>query len=264
MFPQPSPQPDAARLFDKHTIDTPEQLQLDYAVAGIGSRFLALLIDSLIQFAVVILVSIGFAVLAPAMRTAFAGLSGNWFVAAVIAFYFLLYYGYYAIFEILWNGQTPGKRIIHIRVVKDSGRPLTATETIGRNLMRIVDSLPGFYAIGVLAAVLNKRNKRLGDMIAGSLVVRESSLKDLKPIWQATRTETTPLVGGNMLSVDDLALIDAFLNRRHELAPEVRSRMAIQIFNQVRSRLPETIQPGPSVEAMLESLAWERRAAGQG
>ena len=121
-----------------------------------------------------------------------------------------------------------------------------------------------YYRVAQEGGPVSNAGVRLGDMIAGSLVVRESSLKDLKPIWQATRTETTPLVGGNMLSVDDLALIDAFLNRRHELAPEVRSRMAIQIFNQVRSRLPETIQPGPSVEAMLESLAWERRAAGQG
>jgi uncharacterized RDD family membrane protein YckC len=260
MFPQPSPQPDAARLFDKHTIDTPEQLQLDFAVAGIGSRFLAVLIDSLIQGVATLLVGLGLAVLAPLLR---AQVGGTWFAGGMLAFFFLLYYGYYAFFEIIWNGQTPGKRIIHIRVVKDSGRPLTATETIGRNLMRIVDQLPGFYAIGILVAVLNSRNKRLGDLVAGSLVVRESSLTDLKPIWQAAHAGSTSMIGANMLSVDDLALIDAFLNRRHELAPEVRSRMAMQIFNQVRPRLPEMIQPGSSVEAMLESLAWERRSAGQ-
>src|SRR5579863_6768260 len=181
MFPQTSPQPDAARLFDKHTIDTPEQLQLDFAVAGIGSRFLALLIDSLIETLVVIVVAILIPVL---VQGGIRGISPVWLAAGFLVFFFLIYFGYYAIFEIVWNGQTPGKRIIGIRVVKDSGRPLTATETIGRNLLRIVDSLPGFYAIGILVAVLNSRNKRLGDLVAGSLVVRESSLTSIKPVWQ--------------------------------------------------------------------------------
>src|SRR5580704_4410596 len=115
MFPQPSPQPDAARLFDKHTIDTPEQLQLDFAVAGIGSRFLALLIDSLIQGAVVFLIFIGLFFMTTVLRAGgIAGFAGPWVAAGILAFFFLLYFGYYAIFEIVWNGQTPGKRIIQI------------------------------------------------------------------------------------------------------------------------------------------------------
>ncbi len=175
---------------------------------------------------------------------AFRGLPSVWLLAAASAVFFLVFFGYFAIFEILWNGQTPGKRAIGIRVVKDSGRPLTAAESIGRNLMRIVDQLPGFYAIGIVAAVLNSRNKRLGDLVAGSMVVRESSLASIKPIWQTTRTKAGPLLGGNALSVEDLALVDAFLNRRTELAPDVRSRMAAQILNQLRSKLPSITDPG--------------------
>jgi uncharacterized RDD family membrane protein YckC len=100
--------------------------------------------------------------------------------------FFFLYFGYFALFEIIWNGQTPGKRKAGIRVIKDSGRPLTPAESIARNLMRIADWLPVFYAVGMLFTILTKENKRLGDLIAGSLVVRESSFTDLKPAWQTS------------------------------------------------------------------------------
>jgi len=249
-------------LFDKHTIETPEQLRLDFAVAGIGSRFLALAIDSLIQIGVVVLIFIILAAFNSVFAFAIRGQSSVWLLAATSVLFFLLFFGYFAIFEILWNGQTPGKRLIGIRVVKDSGRPLTAAESIGRNLLRILDQLPGFYAIGMAVALLNSRNKRLGDLIAGSMVVRESSLAAIKPVWQTTRTETGPRLGGNALSIEDLALVDAFLNRRNELAPDVRSRMAAQILNQLRPKLPFNADTGLPTESVLESLAWERRSAG--
>ena len=101
-----------------------------------------------------------------------------------MAVLFALYYGYFAAFEILWNGQTPGKRAAGIRVIKESGRPLSAAETIGRNLLRIVDQLPGFYAIGIVTSLLNAQNKRFGDFVAGSIVVRESSLSAMRPSWR--------------------------------------------------------------------------------
>src|SRR5579863_385706 len=254
MLPQPDP---ATVLFDKHTIETPEQLRLDFAVAGIGSRFLALAIDTLIQIAIMIASLIVIGVLGLRWQPSV------WVIASASAGFFLLFYGYFAFFEILWNGQTPGKRAIGIRVVKDSGRPLTAAESIGRNLLRTVDQLPAFYAVGMASALLTSGNKRLGDLVAGSMVVRESSLAAVKPIWQATRTGNDAVLGGNALSVEDLALIDAFLNRRNELDPEVRSRMAWQILNQLSLKLHlSPPAPGSSTESMLESLAWERRSAG--
>jgi uncharacterized RDD family membrane protein YckC len=254
MHPQPDP---ATVLFDKHTIETPEQLRLDFAVAGIGSRFLALVIDTLIQIAVLIGSLIVIGIVGARWQPSV------WVIAFASAGFFLLFYGYFAFFEILWNGQTPGKRAIGIRVVKDSGRPLTAAESIGRNLLRTVDQLPAFYAVGMASALLTSGNKRLGDLVVGSLVVRESSLAAVKPIWQATRTGNDAVLGGNALSVEDLALIDAFLNRRDELDPEVRSRMAWQILSQLslKLHLPPPV-PGSSTESMLESLAWERRSAG--
>jgi uncharacterized RDD family membrane protein YckC len=245
---------------DQHTIETPEQMSLDLPMAGIGSRFLAIAVDTLIQFGVglIALIVVGF--LIPNIQR-----SSVWLVAGLLIVVFLLMYGYFTIFEIIWNGQTPGKRIAGIRVIKDSGRPLTAAETIGRNLLRIVDQLPGFYAIGVLVALLNAKNKRIGDFIAGSIVVREASLSELKPVWQtpdAAAARSTPPLGGAKLSIEDLSLIDTFLSRRHNLAPEVRSRMAHQILDRVKPKLLLRDDDNSSAESILESLAYERRSGG--
>jgi uncharacterized RDD family membrane protein YckC len=249
---------------DQHTIETPEQMSLDLPMAGIGSRFLAVAVDTLIQVGVglVALLVTGFL----GFLGALSGLGGSsiWLVAAFGIAVFLLMFGYFAIFEIIWNGQTPGKRIAGIRVVKDSGRPLTPSETIGRNLLRIVDQLPAFYAIGVLVALLNAQNKRLGDFIAGSIVIREASLSELKPVWQTAGAAPPPLVplGAARLSIEDLGLIDTFLNRRHNLTPDVRSRMAHQILNRLNPKLSLRDDDNSSAESILESLAYERRSAG--
>lgn len=250
---------------ETHTVDTPEQTRLRFAVAGIGSRFLAMAIDTLIQIALALLLIIIAVV---------AGLSGVWrflpggelwHVAILIAVFFSIYYGYFAIFEILWSGQTPGKRAIGLRVVKDSGRPLTAAETIGRNLMRIVDQMPGMYGVGVIVVLLNSQNKRLGDFIAGSVAIREASLAQVRPIWHTSQTSNAPAhvpLGADRLTPEELALIDTFLNRRYDLAPDVRSRMAGEIMRRIGGRLSHAPQADMSVETILEAVAVERRSTG--
>ncbi len=167
--------------------------------------------------------------------------------------------------KIIWNGQTPGKRKAGIRVIKDSGRPLTPAESIARNLMRIVDWLPAFYAVGIVSALLTRENKRLGDLIAGSLVVRESSFADLKPAWQTAQAPAGPAqpsLGADRLSPDECALIDSFLTRRLDLAPDVRFRMADQIFRRLKSKLTLPPENTLSIEKVLETLAYERRVTG--
>jgi uncharacterized RDD family membrane protein YckC len=190
-------------------------------------------------------------------------LSGQWIAGLLIGFVFLLQFGYFILFEILWSGQTPGKRLVHIRVVKDSGRPLSVTETIGRNLMRIVDQLPVFYAVGILSTLLTEQNKRLGDLVTGAIVIREGSLAAMRPVWHSEPAAgTVPTAGLQQLSADDLALIDAFLGRRHQLPGQVRSRMASEILDRLRPRLSIQVEAGKSAESVLEALAYERRAAG--
>jgi uncharacterized RDD family membrane protein YckC len=266
MLPQqPNPFPS---LSDKHTIETPEQMPIEFTVAGIGSRFLALAIDTLIQLGIGLLLFILVAVLGVTGTKLGFRTHGLWLLAILGALVFLLTFGYFAAFEILWSGQTPGKRLIGIRVVKDSGRPLTPSETIGRNLLRIIDQMPAFfYAVGVIVALFNKQNKRIGDFIAGSIVVRESSMKDIKPIWQTSQSATEQPQGAARLStaaltVEELALIDTFLQRRHDLSPDVRSRMAGQILNQLKPKLAPEAAGRLSTESLLEALAYERRSMG--
>src|SRR5215831_15124125 len=207
---------------EKLTIETPEQTSLDFAIAGVGSRFLALALDTLIQMLVGFIVGLGGGMVVAAL-TAAAPKSAIWGMAILVLFFFLLYFGYYAFFEIIWNGQTPGKRRVGIRVIKDDGRPLTPAESIGRNLMRIVDWLPAFYGVGILCAFFTKGNKRLGDLVVGSLVVRETSLAELKPIWQTAPAQEsrlpkgTGLLGAERLTSQEAALIESFLSRRSSL-----------------------------------------------
>src|SRR5580704_5977833 len=253
-------------LSDKLTIETPEQMPLEFAVAGIGSRFLAVAVDSLIQVGIGLGVLILLGILGVTSRWMGLRNAGVWLMAALGFCVFALMFGYFAIFEIIWNGQTPGKRVVGIRAVKETGRPLTPSESIGRNLLRIVDQLPAFYAIGMLVALLNAKNKRLGDFIAGSVVVRESSMKEIKPIWHTAQSVAEAPAGGvrvstAALSIEELALIDAFLHRRYDLAPDVRSRMAGEILVRVQPKIVADALVRLSTESLLEALAYERRSS---
>lgn len=245
-----------------YAIQTPEQISVSFDVAGIGSRFLALLIDTMIQGAALILGAIVIGLLSAAgVLTRSRNLAGI-AIGLFIIIAFLLFYAYFVLFEIFWNGQTPGKRVIGIRVIKDSGRRLSAVESIGRNLLRIVDQLPGFYAIGILCAVLNKQNKRLGDIVAGSVVVREAALRTAHPIWQEPSADALPLapMGAERLTPDDVVLIEAFLQRRHDLEPEVRYRMAAEVLRRLEGKLTIHNEDRPGIERILEAAVHERRS----
>lgn len=248
-------------ISDKHIIETPEQTRLEFSVAGIGSRFLALAIDTLILVVLIAAVLLVAIILGTSGVLNFFRQGPVWALAFLLVLAFALYFGYFALFEILWNGQTPGKRAIGIRVIKETGRPLAPAEAIARNLLRIIDQLPAFYAVGVVIAMFNSLNKRIGDFVAGSIVVREQSFRAAKPIWYDT--SKTPLqspLGAHKLSADDLSLIDAFLHRRDDLAPDVRARMADEIINRFHNKLSPAAR-GLSAESILESLAQERRSA---
>ena len=124
---------------EKLTIETPEQIALEFPLAGLGSRGLALLTDTAIQLlsAIVVVLIVGFT--APDLLNYWQS-AGKWMVAAGIFLLFCLYWGYFALFEAFWNGQTPGKRQAKIRVISASGRPITVFESIARNFLRVIDS----------------------------------------------------------------------------------------------------------------------------
>jgi uncharacterized RDD family membrane protein YckC len=252
---QPKPNEPFAEI---HTVETPEQIHLEFPLAGIGSRCLALCLDLLIQVGVSVVLLILFLVF-----TATTSLRTPWVGALLIGAFFLLQFGYFIGFEIVWNGQTPGKRWIGLRAIKDSGRPLSAGETVARNLLRIVDQLPGVYGVGLVAMIFSKSNKRLGDMVAGSVVIREAAVEDARLAWSAGPVAGPELpLGANLLSPADLALVDSFLARRDQLDGATRSRMADQIVAHLGQKLHLNGEQMHKAETTLETLAWESRGRG--
>jgi uncharacterized RDD family membrane protein YckC len=240
---------------EKLIIDTPEQIALEYPLASAGSRFLALGLDTLIQLAVVLFLVLIAVAGQYASARMFQGLS-TWILAILVIALFLLYYGYFAIFESVWSGQTPGKRAVGIRVIVASGRPLGAFDAILRNLLRIVDQIPGMYAVGLLSIFLTSRNQRLGDLAAGTVVVHD------RPIGQPGRPEaaqSTVRYGAARLTAEEIALIDAFLERRVALDPEVRLAAARRILDRLGRRLGLTARTSADEERVLEEIVREYR-----
>jgi len=157
---------------DNLSIDTPELVSIEMPLAGIGSRFIALLVDYLIWGAGLFLVGILALLFLPALR-AFRPKSAQWAEAIAIFILFLFNWGYFTLFEAFWNGRTPGKRVARVRVIQRSGRSISLLESMARNLVRYVDQLPFFYAVGVIAMFVTRQHQRLGDLAAGTLVVRD-------------------------------------------------------------------------------------------
>ena len=157
---------------DQLNIDTPELVAIEMPLAGIGSRFIALLIDTLIWAAGLIVLGLVLWAFKPALQ-AFSNLSYQWTVAVFTLTIFLLNWGYFTLFEAFWHGRTPGKRVARIRVIQRSGRAIGIFESMARNFIRYVDQIPFFYAVGVIAVFATRQHQRLGDLAAGTLVVRD-------------------------------------------------------------------------------------------
>jgi uncharacterized RDD family membrane protein YckC len=246
---------------DKLTIETPEQTSLEFPLAGIGSRFLALAADMLLQMAAFWVLIMILAIFAVSFTSLFSGRAALWTFAIVIFIAFSIQFGYFAFFEALWNGQTPGKRWTHLRVIKDSGRPISVYDAILRNLIRIVDYLPTFYATGVITMLISSENKRVGDYAAGTVVIHEKPLQGVSFIWQSPTTTAQTVASGPLpqLTVEELQLVEAFLNRRSSLEPDVRRAMARQIADRLGQQWSVPPEARPDAEKFLEAAAEQRR-----
>ncbi len=264
---------------DLLTIATPEQIDLHYNVAGIGSRFVAILLDQLIiGAAYFVLGLVAFAVLAAVGVNKRLDALGVWFLAALIFVGFVIFWGYFALFEALWHGQTPGKRVMQLRVIKDSGRQITLFEALARNLLRFIDYFPSFYLTGVITMLCNKRNKRLGDFVAGTLVVHERT-EDQPLLFQSSMNLVTPSNRANepwreqtpsMFPADaiarldgrDLLVIETFFSRMLDLTLETRATIAYRIAGQLATKMGVTL-PEVNPERALESIAYQMRGSGR-
>lgn len=227
-------------------------------VAGIGSRFMAVALDTLIQ--IVIFLVLFFVSLWLAAGLSFWDKASLWVISIAIFIVFCVYWGYFATFEILWKGQTPGKRWAGIRVIKDTGRPINAFEAISRNLVRVVDYFPGFYGVGVVTMMLNAKHQRLGDFVAGTLVVHETSDRESQMFFNYAASPDFPLPQAAHLTLQEAELIETFLGRRLDLAPQVRVYNAHQIAGMIAARLGVQPEARPAQdEAFLELLVREFR-----
>jgi len=233
-------------------------------LAGIGSRFLAIAIDTLIQFALYVVTGLIFVLLIPEGFSVFSFMPKTLGPAIAIFIGFAIYWGYFAIFEIIWKGQTPGKRLAGIRVIKESGRPINAFEAIGRNFMRAVDMQPGLlYGVGLVCMMVNKQSRRLGDFVAGTVVVHEKPTDEVRPTWN-TAVEDGPTASGlSQVTAEELVLIETYLSRRFELDPDVRLRTAIQIADRIKAKTGLQPQAHQHVDDFLEEAARKVRDRGR-
>jgi uncharacterized RDD family membrane protein YckC len=238
-------------------------VRLEFRLAGIGSRFLALAMDTLIQVAAIVGISIAATGLAVSHSL---GTSRRqvWIAAILVLTYFLVIFVYFAFFEAIWNGQTPGKRWLRLRVIKLSGRPISAFDAIARNLLRIVDSIPGFYAVGIVCALLNRQSRRLGDYVAGTVVVCEPSAEWAKAIsfpgLDSSPAGPLSSIDLSRLTPDEFRMVDTFLARREQLPPEIRRDLARRIAARTATKIGLPSINGADHEPLLEQVAAEYRS----
>src|SRR5882724_10560234 len=156
-------------------IETPERVPLHFALASIGNRFIACALDHTIQVVVLASLVIAYAVISDGLSFAKSIESlPKWVVAIMIVIVFVVIDGYFAFFEWLWSGQTPGKRWLKLRVIREDGRPITFFEAMVRNLLRDFDIMPiPFYSVGLVSIFASAKDQRVGDLVAGTVVVRE-------------------------------------------------------------------------------------------
>jgi uncharacterized RDD family membrane protein YckC len=248
-------------------VETADHVVLRYDLAGAGTRCAAGLVDAFISLVMVFGLSVVAVIigsrLPPSVPTQLAGVTGFLILVSWVSYFVLL--------EWLWNGQTIGKRRAGLRVIGPDGEPARFTAVLIRNLLRPIDFLPTSYALGVVMIFLTPRSQRLGDLAAGTYVVRAP-----KPRmdWLSLRTPepsraASPVVPGGTapsevasvrISGESQRIVREFIAREHTLKPADRARIAAVIARPLREALPEIDIPDDT--AFLHRIATSLRAAG--
>jgi uncharacterized RDD family membrane protein YckC len=258
---------------DTKTVITPEQVAITYRLAGIGTRFAAMLADTLAQAALgaalVGLVLLLFPAVGRVSGVVEKG--GPWLAAVLVMVGFAVLWGYFIFFEAVWSGRTPGKKLAGIRVVRDTGHPVDFRAAFLRNVCRYVDFLPAAYGVGATVMFLSKDSKRLGDHVAGTVVVVDAPGQAREPVQEAGAPAEYRLLGDpsllNLRAItgDQLTVVDRFLERRETLLGDARRELARTIGAPLMSvlglRSPNGDYP---YEEFLEEVAavCRRRALG--
>jgi uncharacterized RDD family membrane protein YckC len=252
-------------------IETPEHFQLRMPLAGIGSRGLAFFVDKCIQYGSVLLIILLFILWMRFFReladlghwiSVLIDVMGDWALAAAILLYGIITLGYFIIFEYLWSGSTPGKKVQGIRVIRIDGRPVTLFSSTIRNIVRAVDILGDLYPIGLVPMFIDSNNRRLGDFAAGTVVIMDGDIYDPsveeRPV---SDSETSPEARSTAINMttEDYTLVSRFLERRGSLDEEYRRELGrkihMRLFKDGRSGEPDIT----TLERELEAAAAEYR-----
>lgn len=233
------------------SVRTPESILFSYELAGLGSRFLAMLADLIVQIVVAALIIWGLAAIPHTATAPMSSTEEKWVqsfaIAFVIAFVFVVFFGYFIAFEAAWNGQTPGKRLLGIRVVRDGGYPPDFMSALVRNLIRTAEFAIGFYALSAIVMLMSSENKRLGDYAAGTIVVRDA--RSARPAFLSAQASPA---GG--YSDEERALAGRFIERRAQLLPENRARLAAQIASALRAKTANAELAALDDETLIERV----------
>lgn len=225
-------------------VATPERVSVELPVAGIGFRALAYAIDVAMLFGSALVLYFGYSLIGPSAFEVYQGLSSLERAAGLLLL-FIAIWVYWTGLEVLWRGQTLGKRLMRIRVVRSDGSPVGAFESAVRNLLRLIDFLPGCYPIGVITMLIDRRHRRLGDIVAGTILVREED-------FDLTRYEKTPERSQRTLGTADLEVVTSFLSRMSSLDADARLRIGRQLC--VRFGAKDAATDEAAVRSFLESF----------
>jgi uncharacterized RDD family membrane protein YckC len=226
-------------------VRTAESIALRYELAGLGSRFLAMMLDFGIQIAVTLAIVTAFAIWGLSLHGAPKGHNIDAYPSSVQTFayavvygflalaIFVWYFGYFIVFEVWWGGRTPGKRVLGIRVVRDGGFPVDIGSSVVRNVVRVGEFALGFYALSAISALASRQNKRLGDFAAGTIVVRDRRYEatDIAAFGAAERADD------DGLTREERELVERYVARRKTLEPRARVTLAARIADRVRPHL---------------------------
>ncbi len=249
-------------------IETPERVPLHFGLASIGNRFLACAIDHAIQSLVLGIIGLAAFLLANfSFLEQLISSAPKWVYAVMLILLFLVFTGYFTFFEWIWSGQTPGKRWLKLRVIREDGRPITFWEASVRNLVRTLDIMPTpFYSIGLISVFSTKRDQRIGDMVAGTVVVREREAEAPAFAQVFASPVSDPALRRSFKPVDfaaslssmteaEIQVVETFLRRRWDLPDMPRQWMAWRISIPILYKLrPQYDLATFSYEGFLEEL----------
>jgi len=251
-------------LFNRINLETPESVELEFNLAGIGNRAYALCLDYTVLGFILVIILIVFAFLFVYLSSvlelflgSIASDLGLWLLAVQLLIIFAIYVGYFVFFETLWQGQTPGKRWVHIRVINDDGTTIGVTQALLRALLRPIDDI---FFIGSFLIIFTKLEKRLGDLVAGTVVIRQQETRvkgdlNLSPNAEILGQQIQQQTDISSLLPEDFALVRKYLQRRKQMTPEARSNLGIKISNRVRERMDLTMIPeDTNPELLLEAI----------